>query len=76
VTDADLPFTSQVQAAAAPGRLQDQRTVDVATGYVAALKDIDIEEAAGIIRAGAGQADVTVADFSRFVLEARTPQDD
>lgn len=76
VTNADLPFTSQIRASAAPGHLQDRCAMDVATGYVAALREIGIEEAAELIRTAAGRAGVTVADFSRFVLEAHMPQDD
>jgi GAF domain-containing protein len=70
VTNADLSFTTRVRAAAAPERLRERGTMDVACGYVAAHQDIELEDAATRIRQAARRAGVTEIDFARFILDA------
>lgn len=70
VTNADLPFSSRVRAAAAPERLRDRGAMDIACGYVAAHQDIEIDEAATRIRQAANRAGVTESDFARFILDS------
>jgi hypothetical protein len=70
VTNADLRFTSRVRAAAAPERLRERGTIDIACGYVAAHQDIDLAEAATQIHQAAHRAGVTEFDFARFILDA------
>jgi hypothetical protein len=70
VTNADLSFSSRIRAAAAPERLRDRGTFDVACGYVAAHQHLQISEAAERIRIAARRAGVSDLDFARFILSA------
>ena len=76
VTNADLSFTSRIRASTAPLRLRDRGAVDVAIGYVAAHQDIDTDEAMRRIREAATRADVSAAEFARFILAAHQPIDE
>jgi len=76
VTNADMSFTSRIRASTAPIRLRDRGAVDVAIGYVAAFQDIDTDEAMRRIRDAAARADVSAADFARFLLAAHQPEED
>ena len=76
VTNADLSFTSRIRASTAPIRLRDRGAVDVAIGYVAAFQNIDTDEAMRQIRDAAARADVSTADFARFLLAAHRPEED
>ena len=70
VTNADLRFRSRVRAGAAPGRLSDRTDVDLASGLVAQIRGLDLEEARRRIASAATQADVSEAEFARFLLQA------
>ena len=70
VTNADLRFTTRVRAAAAPERLRERGTLDIAYGYVAAHQDITLEDAAARIRLAARRAGVSAFDFARFILDS------
>ena len=76
VTNADLSFTSRIRASTAPIRLRDRGAVDVAIGYVAAFQNIDTDEAMRRIREAAARADVSAADFARFILASHNPDRD
>ncbi len=76
VTNADLSFTSRIRASTAPIRLRDRGAVDVAVGYVAAFQNIDTDQAMHRIRDAATRADVSAADFARFLLAAHHPEED
>lgn len=73
VTNADLSFTSRVRAAATPERLRERGTLDMASGYVAAHQDIEVDEAKARIREAANRAGVSALDFARFLLESHQP---
>ncbi len=70
VTNADLGFRSRLRAAATPGRLADSGDVNLATGLVAEVQDLSVEEAGRRIVRAAAQAGVSAAEFARFVLQA------
>jgi GAF domain-containing protein len=70
VTNADLGFRSRVRAAATPGRLSDSKDVDLASGVVAEVSEVSIDEAARRIARAANQAGVSEAEFARFLLQA------
>jgi GAF domain-containing protein len=76
VTNADLSFSSRIRASTAPIRLRDRGAVDVAIGYVAAFQNLDTQEAMRRIRDAAARADVSAADFARFILASHKPEDD
>lgn len=76
VTNADLSFSSRIRAAAAPERLRDRGTMDVACGYIAAHQGIEIPEAASRIREAANRAGVSEFDFARFILGAHADRDE
>ena len=76
VTNADLSFTSRIRASTAPIRLRDRGAVDVAIGYIAAFQNIDTDDAMRRLRDAAARADVSAADFARFILAAHRPQGD
>jgi hypothetical protein len=69
VTNADLRFITRVRAAAAPERLRERGTMDVACGYVAAHQDIPLDEAAVQIRTSAHRAGVSEFDLARLILD-------
>jgi GAF domain-containing protein len=75
VTNADLSFTSRIRASTTHLRLKDRGVVDIATGYVAAYKDVEIGEAVTLIHEASARADVTPADFARFILAAHSPHE-
>ena len=59
VTNADLTFETRRRAERAPGRLQDQRHVDVAIGILAARLGLDVEPARARLRDAAVRAGIT-----------------
>jgi GAF domain-containing protein len=70
VTNADLGFTSAVQAAAAPDRLMSHRDLDLAAGVVSVARHLDLEEARSRISRAARLAGVSSPEFARFVLDS------
>lgn len=56
VTNADLGFESLKRAEAAPGRLREQRLVDVAVGLVAARAGVTTDDALALLRLAADRA--------------------
>jgi len=49
VTNADLGFESRRRAEEAPGRLRDQRVIDVAVGLLAARECVDVDAARALL---------------------------
>lgn len=70
VTNADLGFKSRLRAAAAPERLMSNADVNLATGVLAEIRDLDLEEAGRKIRGAAVQAGISPAELARFLLDA------
>ncbi len=70
VTNADLGFRSRLRAAATPGRLSDSGDINLATGLVAEIQGLSVEAAGRKIARAAAQADVSEAEFARFVLQS------
>jgi len=67
VTNADLSFSTRLEAAAAPGRLADQNDVDVALGIIAATQHVDITTARERLRQAASRAGITELQAARAV---------
>jgi hypothetical protein len=68
VTNADLTVTTRTEAAQAPGRLQDQYAVDVATGMLAEARGIDVDTAQAQLRSAAEQAHVSPARAAAVLI--------
>lgn len=71
VTNADLGFETLRRAEAAPGRLREQRVVDVAVGLVAAHVGVTTDDALERLRTAgeqAGLSEVEVAGVVRSLL--------
>ena len=68
VTNADLTVTTRTEAAMAPARLQDQNTVDVATGMLAEARGIDVDTAQAQLQTAADQAHVSLARAATVVI--------
>ena len=58
VTNADLGFDSRRRAEEAPGRLRDQRMIDVAVGLIAAREGVTVEVARAMLGRAAQRASV------------------
>jgi GAF domain-containing protein len=70
VRNADLSFSTRLDAAAAPARLQDQYLVDQATGMLAASQRLHILDARNRLRDAAANAGLTETQVARAILEA------
>jgi GAF domain-containing protein len=71
VANADLSFTTRRAARAAPGRIRDQVTVEVATGILAAELGIDIDAAGSRLRDAAIRAGVEAVRLAHEIVRAR-----
>lgn len=60
VTNADLGFATRTRAEEAPGRLRDQRLIDVGVGLLAAREGVDVDTAQQLLEASARAAGITV----------------
>lgn len=71
VTNADLGFDTLRRAQAAPGRLREQRLLDVAVGLLAARQGVTTDEACRLLEQASEQAGITetqVAAVARVLL--------
>jgi GAF domain-containing protein len=69
VANADLSFSTRLEAVQAPARLADQDDVDVALGIIAASQDIDIAMAHQRLRQAAARAGITEGQAARAVRQ-------
>ena len=67
VTNADLGFDSRRRAEEAPGRLRDQRVIDVAVGLLAAREGVDVDRARALLLACAQRAGIDVVQAALVV---------
>ncbi len=68
VTNADLSFSTRLEAAAAPERLREQARIDTALGLIAAKRGISIDEAQRHLSQAAARAGVTEAVVAQVVM--------
>lgn len=73
VTNADLSFSTRLEAADAPTRLADADDINIALGVIAANRDVDIPTAQERLRLAAARAGITQAQAARAVNEAFRP---
>jgi GAF domain-containing protein len=69
VANADLSFSTRLEAVEAPARLADQDDVDIALGIIAASQDIDIPTANERLRQAAARAGITEGQAARAVRQ-------
>ena len=72
VSNADLSFTTRQAAARAPEELRDQARVEVATGIVAAMREVDVTKANELLREAARRAGVPLAKLARVIIHLRS----
>jgi GAF domain-containing protein len=70
VTNADLSFSTLVEARRAPQLLKDEVTVQVAVGILVAREGLDAQAAERTLRDASARAGVSVHDLAKAVLEA------
>jgi GAF domain-containing protein len=75
VANADLSFTTRIEAEAAPRHVQDRHAIDVATGIVAAQLGVDVQDALTRLGEAAEQAGVSLLHLARDIVHARRHQD-
>ncbi len=69
VANADLSFSTRLEAVEAPARLADQDDVDIALGIIAASQGVDIPTAHDRLRQAAARAGITEGQAARAVRQ-------
>jgi hypothetical protein len=67
VANADLSFSTRLQAIKAPERYADQNDVDIALGYICAKQGVDLAMARERLRAAAARAGITEGTAARTI---------
>jgi GAF domain-containing protein len=75
VANADLSFTTRLEAQAAPGRVQEQFDISVATGLMAERLGIDVDAAETSMRDAASRAGVALPQLAHEIVTAHKKQD-
>jgi GAF domain-containing protein len=68
VANADLTFSTRVDAAAAPQQMRDRIEIETATGLLAARSGSDLEAAQRLLREAAARANISVALVARVLV--------
>jgi GAF domain-containing protein len=68
VSNADLSFSTRLEAAAAPAKIRDRTAIDTAVGLLAALRHSDLDTAQRLLREAAARAGITEAVVARVVV--------
>lgn len=71
VTNADLEFSTRLEAAQAPSRLQDLRVAEDALGIIAANQDIDRDTASELLKQAAARAGITEIQAAHAIRRLR-----
>jgi GAF domain-containing protein len=72
VTNADLSFTTRLDAVAAPRLLRERALVDTAVGLVAAQRGLSVEEAHDHLVRAAARAGVSETAVARVIVQIHT----
>jgi transcriptional regulator with GAF, ATPase, and Fis domain len=75
VRNADLSFTTRLQAAVTPARMEQRALIDTAIRFVAAVQDLDRPTAARRIRDAAARAGVTEPELARVIVDTAEQSD-
>ncbi|MER7070934.1 ANTAR domain-containing protein [Terrabacter sp. NPDC000476] len=70
VSNADLSFSTRLEAVQAPGRLRDQTFVDQAIGLLISARDLDPDAAEERLKRAAAQAGTSVVALAQALVEA------
>ncbi len=75
VSNADLSFSTRLEAAAAPAQIRDRTAIDTAVGLLAALRHSDLDTAQRLLMDAAARAGITEALVARVLVlvHARRP---
>ena len=75
VSNADLSFSTRLEAAAAPAQIRDRTAIDTAVGLLAALRHSDLDTAQRLLMEAAARAGITEALVARVLVlvHARRP---
>ena len=73
VTNADLSFSTRLEAAQAPQRLADQDDIDIALGIIAGSQDVTIGTAQERLREAAARAGITEGQAARALRRILHP---
>jgi GAF domain-containing protein len=76
VVNADLSFSTRLEAVQAPARLADQDDVDIALGIIAASQDVDIPTAQERLRQAAARAGITEGQAARALRQVFSSSSD
>jgi GAF domain-containing protein len=76
VANADLSFSTRLDAVAAPQRLRERNDIETAVGLLAGQQDIDIESARRKLQRAAARAAVTEAVLARLMIVVHTGGED
>ena len=76
VSNADLSFSTRLEAAAAPDRLRDRNFIDTAVGLLAALRDSDVDAARRLLTQAAARAGISEALIARVLVLVHAPRDE
>jgi hypothetical protein len=76
VSNADLSFSTRLEAAAAPGRLRDRADIDTAVGLVAAMRGCDIDAARRHLTEAAARAGLSEAVVARVLVQVLARRSD
>ena len=68
VSNADLSFSTRLEAAAAPARLRDRAAIDTAVGLLAAVRRMDLDAARRQLREAAARAGLSEVLVARVVV--------
>jgi GAF domain-containing protein len=71
VSNADLAFSTRLEAATTAVRLAEQDELDLAVGIVAARMEVSTEAAERLLRQAALRADVALPHLARVVIDSR-----
>jgi GAF domain-containing protein len=71
VSNADLSFSTRLEAATTAVRLAEQDELDLAVGIVAARMEVSTEAAERLLRQAALRADVALPHLARVVIDSR-----
>ena len=70
VSNADLAFSTRLEAAATPERLAERDELDLAIGLVAARMQVTPDAAERLLRQAALRADVALPHLARVVIDS------
>lgn len=70
VSNADLSFSTRLEAAKAPGMLRDQAFIDQAIGLLVSARDLDPGAAEERLKRAAAQAGTSVAVLAKAIVQA------